>query len=273
MRTSTHLGLVQETALVPVYLRAQESRRKRPILQDPKALEIVDSIDWDFRRFGQRPRVLLCALRCALFDAMVSSFLERHPAGTVVEIGAGLNTRFERLDNGCVHWYDLDLPDTVDLRRRFFSDSERRVTLASSVLDPAWIETVRRSPGPYFLVAEAVFIYLEEAQVKTALGQIASGFPQVAIAFDTAARRAVERGNRDHEQRQLAARFRWACDDPTAIEDWNIGLRLTESRTVADLPDCVWPRLSLMLRANLRFVGRFFPQLVQAYRFNLFAGQ
>jgi len=271
MRRSVQLGQVQETALIPLYARALESRRKRPILEDPKAIEIVESIDWDFQRFGQRRRVVGCTLRSAMFDVWVRDFLRLHPGGTVVEIGAGLNTRFERLDNGSVHWYDLELPDAVELRRRFFSDSERRITLAASVLDPGWIETVRRSPGPYFLVAETVFVYLEEAQVKSALRQIASGFPQVAIALDTVGRRAVDIGNRDFARRKMAARFTWACEDPLAIHDWNIGLRLVESRTVADVPDCLWPRLSLPLRVNLRFFRRFFPKQMNVYRLNVFA--
>ena len=258
---------------MPLYARALESRRKRPILEDPKAVEIVDSFDWDFRRFAQRRTVVGCTLRSAMFDVWVRDFLQRHPEGSVVEIGAGLNTRFERLDNGRIHWYDLDLPDMVELRRNFFPDSERRITLAASVLDPDWIETVRRSPGPYFLVAETVFVYLEEAQVKAALGQIASGFPQVTIAFDTLGRRAVDGGNRDHARRKLAARFAWACDDPIAIQHWNIGLHLVESRTVADVPDCLWPRLSWSLRASLRLSGRFIPRLMKLYQLNLFAGR
>jgi len=273
VRRSIQLGRVQETALVPLYARALESRRKRPILEDPKAVEIVDSIDWDFRRFGQRRRVVGCALRSAMFDVWVRDFLRRHPEGAVVEIGAGLNTRFERLDNGRVHWYDLELPDIVELRRRFFSDSERRMTLATSVLNPDWIETVRRSPGPYFLVAETVFVYLDEAQVKDALGQIASGLPQVTIALDTLGRRAVDGGNRDFARRKMAARFQWVCEDPIAIQHWNIGLRLLESRTVADVPDCLWPRLSLPLRANLRLFGMLFPKLMKVYQLNVFAGQ
>jgi len=258
---------------VPLYARAMESRKRRPILEDPKAVEMVDSIEWDFRRFGQRRRVAGIALRCAMFDVWVRDFLRRHPEGTVVEIGAGLNTRFERLDNGSVHWYDLELPDMVELRRKFFSDSERRITLASSVLDPGWIETVRRSPGPYLLVAETVFAYLEEAQVKAALAQIASGLPQVTIALDTLGRRAVDAGNKDFARRKIAARFTWVCEDPLAIQDWNIGLQRVESRTVADVPDCLWPRLSLSLRASLRFFGRFFAKQMKVYQLSVFSGR
>ena len=81
---------------------------------DPKAVEIVDSIDWDFQRIAQPRRMAGCVLRGALFDVWVREFRQRHPDGTVVEIGAGLNTRFERLDNGRVHWFDLDLPDMIE---------------------------------------------------------------------------------------------------------------------------------------------------------------
>ena len=56
-----------------------------------------------------------------------------------MELGTGLNTRFERVDNGSVHWIDLDLPDTIALRRRFFSDTERRRMIAASLLDEDWL--------------------------------------------------------------------------------------------------------------------------------------
>lgn len=126
-RQSVQLGAVPETLLVPLYARAAESRRKRPILNDSKAIGMVESIDWDFQRFNQRWRVIACTLRSAMFDEWVKEFLRSHPQGTVVEIGCGLNTRFERLDNGRLHWFDLDLPEVVELRRKFFTDIRRRL--------------------------------------------------------------------------------------------------------------------------------------------------
>jgi O-methyltransferase involved in polyketide biosynthesis len=272
-RQSIQLGQVQESLLVPLYGRALDTLGKRPILNDPKAVEMVESIDWDFRRFNQRRRVVGCALRSAMFDEWVKDFLRRHPEGTVVEIGAGLNTRFERLDNGAVHWFDLDLPDVVELRQKFFIDSGRRVTLAGSILDPGWMAAVRQSPGPYCFVAEAVFIYLTEEQVRGALAQIASNFPGVSIAFDTAILKAVNHENKDHARRKLGARFAWACEDPEEIEGWKIGLRLVESRTIGDVPDSLRSRLSLPMRAAFYVFAKLFPQLTKAYRLNLFAGQ
>ncbi|MGD0049989.1 MAG: class I SAM-dependent methyltransferase, partial [Bryobacteraceae bacterium] len=272
-KQSIQLGQVEETLLVPLYARALESRRKRPIVDDPNAIEMVDSIDWDFQRFGQRWRVFSCALRDAMFDVWTADFIRSHPAGTVVEIGAGLNTRFERLDNGRVHWFDLDLPDAVELRRKFFADTGRRTILAGSVLDSNWIDMVQQSPGPYFLVAETVFVYLEQPHVKAALSQIMRSFPSACVAFDTVSRKAIDNGNKDFVRRNMAVRFAWACDDPREIERWNIGLRLVESRTLVDVPDPLKPRLSVPMRITFGVFRRLFPKLAQAYQLNLFAGQ
>ena len=273
LRQSIQLGQVQESLLVPLYARALDSLSKRPILNDRKAVEMVESIDWDFQRFNQRWRMMACLLRTAIYDEWVKAFLSRHPKGTVVEIGAGLNTRFERLDNGTVHWFDLDLPDAVELRRKFFTDSGRRVTLAGSILDSGWMAAVRLSPGPYCFVAETVFIYLTEQQVKAALAQIAGNFPSACIAFDTATLRAIGRGNKDHARRKLEARFAWACEDPREIERWKIGLRLVESRSPMDVPESLRPRLSLPMRAALRVLAELGPKVTKAYQLNLFAGQ
>jgi O-methyltransferase involved in polyketide biosynthesis len=269
-KLSVRLGTVPETLLIPLYARAVENRRKHPILEDSRAIGIVDSIDWDFQRFGQRWRVVGCTLRSALFDELVKEFLRRHPDGTVVEIGSGLNTRFERLDNGRVHWFDLDLPDVIELRRKFFSDTARRTTLSASVLDADWVRIVRRSPGPYFMVAETVFVYLKEQEVKAALTQIAANFPGVNIAFDTVGCQGVEGANKDHERRKLDARFAWACDDPKEIEGWNIGLRLVDPDTIGEAFEALKGRLSLPLRTAIRVFRKLFPKV---YQLNLFAGQ
>jgi O-methyltransferase involved in polyketide biosynthesis len=132
---------------------------------------------------------------------------------------------------------------------------------------------VRQSPGPYFFVAETVFVYLKEQEVKAALAQIAENFSCVNIALDTASRRAVDGGNKDHAGRKLAARFAWACDDPREIENWNVGLRLVESRSPVDVPEPLKPCLSWPVRTTFRVIRKLFPRLMKVDRLNLFAGQ
>jgi O-methyltransferase involved in polyketide biosynthesis len=151
-----------------------------------------------------------------------------------VEIGTGLNTRFERVDNGQVHWFDLDLPDTIELRRTFFADTERRRMVAASVLDEDWLPVVAQSRGPYFFVADGVLVYLPEDQVGQALGRIVEQFPGALIALDTYPKQTFDRQHRLSAKKDLDARWAWPCDDPRSLE--RFGLEVMESASITRPP-------------------------------------
>ena len=78
------LGAVQETLFIPLAARARETRRRRPVLRDPKAAEILASVDFDTNKYGRSWGGGVTILRTAIFDCWVSDFLAKHPGGTVV---------------------------------------------------------------------------------------------------------------------------------------------------------------------------------------------
>lgn len=89
-RLKVELPEVPETALWTLYHRAAEARRPDGVLDDPKAVELVDRIDFPFaERFGRGGgfQAQLQALRVGCFDSEVADFLLRHPRGTVVCLG------------------------------------------------------------------------------------------------------------------------------------------------------------------------------------------
>ena len=245
-RHEAHLGAVQETLFIPLAARARAASRRRPVLRDPKAAELVASIDYDAAKYGRGAGGTVTILRTAIFDWWVRGFLGEHPAGTVVEIGTGLNTRFERVDNGTVHWIDLDLPDTIELRRAFFADTDRRRMIAASVLDEGWLQTVAESPGPYFFAAEGVLVYLPEDDVNRVLARIATRFPGALVALDTYSRRTFEQQHRMAAKRDMPARWAWACDDPRSLE--RLGLRVVEQATITRPPGALRRQLPARYR-------------------------
>jgi len=227
--TETDLGTVQRTLFFPLLARARETVRRRPLLRDPTAVELVHAIDFDYARYSAPLAGRVVVLRTLTFDWWVRQFLAGYPGGTVVELGTGLNTRFERTDNGSVRWIDLDLPDTVALRRRYFADTGRRRLVAASLLDEGWLDEVAASPGPYFFVAEGVLTYLTEAEATGALARIAARFPGARLAFDTSTARSLANEHKMAAKRDIA-RWQWACDDPRTLEP--LGLRLLDTATV-----------------------------------------
>jgi O-methyltransferase involved in polyketide biosynthesis len=249
---TARLGAVQQTLFIPLAARAHESIHGHPVFRDTKAVELVESIGYD-TKYATVPDSWATVLRTAIFDTFVRKFLAEHPAGTVVELGTGLNTRFERVDNGQVHWIDLDLPDTIELRRAYFSDTDRRRTVAASILDEDWLSIVAQSPGPYFFASEGVFVYFEPEQVSQVLARIARRFPGSFIALDTVAQQMVER------QRQMAAArdvapMAWSCDEPRSLE--RLGLRVVESATVTRPPRALRRRLPARYRYLVPFTHR-----------------
>ena len=215
-RQTVELGDVQRTLFFPLAARARETRKKRPLLRDPKAVEIVESVDFELAPIAPGPTALVVTLRTLIMDWWVRRFLAEHPGGTVIELGTGLNTRFERTDNGTAHWIDLDLPDTIELRRRFFADTGRRQMLAASLLDEDWLPAVEQRPGPYFFVADGVLAYLREEDVTGMLARIAGRFPGAMIAFDTVTRAST-----------LARSSRWR---PSATSRHGNGRATTRAR-------------------------------------------
>jgi O-methyltransferase involved in polyketide biosynthesis len=245
------LGAVQQPLFIPLVARARESRKRRPVLRDPKAAEILASVDFDWTKYGRGWGGGITVLRTAIFDCWVGDFLTEHPGGTVVEIGTGLNTRFDRVDNGQVHWIDLDLPDTIELRRKFFADSSRRRMVAASVLDRDWLPAVRNSPGPYFFVADGVLPYLERA--PQVIAGIAGDFPGALLAFDTYGQRTLDQQHKMAARKDIA-RWAWSCDDPRTLE--SLGLEVVQQAAVTRPPPELRRRLPRPYRYTLPLASR-----------------
>lgn len=260
---------VAETLLIPLYGRAVETAKPSGLFSDPKAVEMVEAIDYDFTRLGRDRAVYGTVLRTAVFDHWVSAFLQRHPAGTVFEVGGGLNTRYERLDNGTAHWVDLDLPEATALRRRFFADTDRRYMIAASILDDSWVEQVRALPGPFFVAAEASILYLPEPDVLRALRLITETVGRGELAIDTWGRWILDHQGGVTALRGMDAQITWACDDPTELTRAVPSLTLRQSRRFGEVPGPVRARLPLAYRLLLPLVGRL-SRSVGTYRFNLF---
>ena len=241
------LGAVQQTLFIPLAARARETRKKRPLFRDPKAVEILAAVDFDTEKYGRGWGGGVTVLRTAIFDCLVSDFLSEHPGGTVVELGTGLNTRFDRVDNGQVHWIDLDLPDTIELRRRFFADTGRRRMVAASVLDQDWLPIVEAGPGPYFFSAEGVLVYLEQA--PQVIARIAGRFPGALIAVDTYSQRMLEQQHKLAARKGMEARWAWSCDDPRTLG--SLGLEVIQEAAVTRPPAALRSRLPRSYRYAL----------------------
>jgi len=147
-KIAVDLGNVQKTMLLPLWGRAVESKKDKPLLVDQTAVRIIDAVDYDFSALTDNLSDLTqmaWIMRSLCIDEAIRGFLEKCPSGTIVNIGCGMDTTFERVDNGTLLWYDLDLPDVIELRRQFIKETERRKFISTSFLDESWLNEIRVS--------------------------------------------------------------------------------------------------------------------------------
>jgi O-methyltransferase involved in polyketide biosynthesis len=181
-----NLGDVQKTLFLPLWGRAEESRKRKPLLVDETAIRIIAQVDFDFSQITQNIDELTqiaWVKRSLCCDRVVKEFLERYPEGTIVNIGCGLDTTFERTDNGKLKWYDLDLPDVIDLRSNFVKENARRRFVAASFLDNEWLEAIEVIGNVLFMAA-GVFYYFEEPVIKGFMIRLIDRYPGSEILFD-----------------------------------------------------------------------------------------
>ena len=238
--TNDDLSGVAETLLIPLYVRALESRRPDAILRDERAVALVTQMSYDFQgikrvRLGEDDKAIL-VLRNREFDNYARGFTARHPGAVVVHIGCGLDSRFERVNDGQVEWYDLDLPEVIELRRKLIGgEGERYHLLACSVFDSAWLDAVSlHGRRPFLSLAEGVMMYFEEAQVRSLLLTLRDHFPGAELVFDAFAPFIIWGNNLRVARTSISARYHWGLKRGKDVEGWGDDICLLDEHFYFD---------------------------------------
>jgi O-methyltransferase involved in polyketide biosynthesis len=231
--------------LITLYLRAMESQRPDALIKDEKAVELVTHMSYDFEKVRQIPlseaNKLVIILRNREFDNYAQDFLKRHSEAVVVHIGCGFDSRFERVAerNGQVEWYDLDFPDVIQLRREFIGDEgERYHLLGCSVLEDAWLDIVNVHHQRRFLfLAEGVFMYFEEAQVKSLVLRLCNHFPGAELVFDAFSPLHAWVSNFQMSPSRFGGLLHWGIWHGQEIERWGEEIHLLDEWGFFDRPE------------------------------------
>jgi O-methyltransferase involved in polyketide biosynthesis len=182
----TTLDGVSATTLWTLHNRGTEAKRSDGVIRDPWAVTLLDTIDYDYLKFGKPNQSH--ALRAVAFDRVAGQYLTTHPKASVVALAEGLQTSFWRLDRtGALAettWYSIDLPPVMELRGQLLPSDDRIVALAQSALDRSWMDRVDSSHGT-FITAEGLLMYLDPEDVLSLIRDCAARFPGGQMMFDS----------------------------------------------------------------------------------------
>jgi len=228
------LGSVQETLLLPLWGRAVETQKKKPLLVDEKAVSVINTIPYDFsiisKNINKISRLSWIA-RSIFFDKKIKAFIGLYPEATIINIGCGLDTTFDRVDNGKINWIDLDLPDVIDLRRKYISESERRHFISKSVFDKSWYDSIEQKNSVMLLIAGVIY-YFDESEIKILFNDFHTFLPGAEIIFDYASRTGIKLSNKVVIEKgglQKSAFLKWGIENIWDLEKWDINIKVLSS--------------------------------------------
>jgi O-methyltransferase involved in polyketide biosynthesis len=241
------LDEVPETMLATLYIRALETQRPDALLRDEKAVALVTQFAPAFERIkrirmDEEDRVAI-VLRNREIDNLARDFLARRTRPAVVHLGCGLDARFNRVDDGRLDWYDLDVPQVIELRQKLLgTEGPRHHLLACSAFDHTWFSAVGSATDRALLfIAEGVFQYFRGEQVKSLVVALRKRFPGAELVLDAFSPFIVRANNLRMRLSRMGVRYHWGLRNGRDIEHWAEGIRLLDEWFPFSRPE---PRLA-----------------------------
>lgn len=220
---------VSETLWLPLFGKAIESKREDRFISDSKAIEIAEkacTLDPNLSRWWHKLSKELQAImiwRNNSIDSSVKAFIEENPNATFVNIGAGLCTRYLRINNPNIKWLEFDLPAVKQVWLEFNVETENHQYYTDSIFEDDWIEIIKsQSDGPIMFIAEGLLMYFSKEQVAKLLKKLTLNFPESEFVFEAYSKFVLMKPQPD-VKKTSAQRFEnpWGIKTGKAFEKWN----------------------------------------------------
>ena len=173
---------VNRTLYIPLYGKAYVSR-KGVILHDPKAEEI-----WKKEGFALKGKsrskwlAYYMGMRSAVFDKWTKDALAKENDSIVLHIGCGMDSRVLRVNMPNVCWYDIDFPDVIAERKKYYTETDTYRMIAADIREQGWLESL--PAGRAIIVMEGVSMYLATEEMQTLLAALTAHFSAVSLLVD-----------------------------------------------------------------------------------------
>ncbi|TWU76907.1 hypothetical protein ED733_006787 [Metarhizium rileyi] len=273
----TGLTGTQETLFIPLYGRWQDFYSPRPLLGDRWSADIMARLVDKRTETGRRMRgatssFAFMVLRARLFDRWTAEFLAENARATVVHLACGLDTRALRLRDKCGHgvkWFDVDVPEVIDLRRRIeipepepTAGGYSYTMIASSVVETAWLDHLP-TDRPTVIIFEGLTMYLSPEDGQNLIKRLTEHFGSGQMIFDS-----MPRSTRFILNITLWLKgywnftFDWAIDDPRSLEKLHPGMELSAMVRMWEVPGhehmVWWLRLAAFVASWIPILRHWF---------------
>lgn len=211
------MDCVNKTLYIPLYGKSFVSKRGL-FLEDKMAEQIWDAEGFSLKgKSASKWLAFYMGIRAAVFDGWVRERLEEHPDAVVLHLGCGLDSRCLRAADGKHMWYDVDFPQVILERKRYFSVSDRYRMIACDVREPGWLDRVPQRQRA-IVVMEGLSMYLAPEALKGLMMALQDHFGSVVCLMDCYSALAAKASKVRNPINDVGVTSVYGLDDPTAVE-------------------------------------------------------
>lgn len=221
-RYGGYMNNVNKTSYIPLYGKAYVSR-KGIILQDIKAEEIWNAEGFELKgKSNSKWLAYYMGMRSAVFDDWLRTKMSDSKDSLVIHIGCGMDSRVERVGTMNHSWYDVDFPEVIQERKRYYNESNVYHMIESDVRNNNWIMSIPKE-NKAIIVMEGVSMYLSLEELKRLLEDIQNHFEHVNILMDCYTEFAAKASKYKNPINDVGVTVVYGIDNPKLLED-NTGI-------------------------------------------------
>ncbi len=246
---------VQETLLLPLVGRYNANKKWPMYFNEKHSKIILEKFDYDVNaRLKKNGFADFCyGLRYNSNVNLAKEYIKKYPKACVVNLGAGLDSLFDDIDNGSIKYYSLDFKEVIELREKYLETSDRNINIIGSIIETDWMDKIdfKEDEGIIFLSA-GVFYYLYVDDIKNLFVNIGKRFPKACLTFDSEAPKWMKKSNELVKKNGiLDAEMHFMVDNPYDMKNWSN--KIKDFRIQKDFSEFIKDRKYIPLLYRLIF--------------------
>ena len=218
MKEKVNVTGVPETMVQTLYARAKETRKKNAKINDEIAEELVKNLDYDFSKADKDKAMNYGVIaRTIVLDRMVEQYLEKNTNTIVINIACGLDTRCYRMERKYLHWYNVDLSETMKIRSQFLTETGPVYQIAKSAMDDSYVDDIDYHGENVLVIIEGLTMYLCEKDIRKMFSIIEKSFTKVTVLVETMSPFVVKH-MKEKSIDQSNAKFLWGVKNGNELQ-------------------------------------------------------
>ena len=257
---------VNKTLYIPLYGKAYVSQRG--LFIEDKTAEKIWSAE-GFKLKGKSRSKWLAyymGIRAAVFDNWVTDVAKRMQDAVILHLGCGMDSRIMRVGHAAdfKKWYDVDFPQVIKERERYFNESESYVMISADVRNSQWLEEIPKAENA-IVVMEGLSMYMSPEELKALLENLCNRFTSLALLMDCYSTLAAKLSKIKNPINDVGVTSVYGIDDPLTLQQSGLSFVAEHNMT----PDSYSDQLKGAERSIFKklYAGRFSKKLYRLYEY------